>query len=105
VITNILKTFQAMIPYAQLSMRVVAHHIEVTRSSEDGGMRFSARHLLNKNVEAACFRKSETFNVLIPLLNFLMIKAKLSIRIITPDEHFGEIEVYRALPGRIPSRE
>ena len=68
-------------------------------------MRFSARHLLDQNVEAACFRESETLNVLIPLLHFLMIEAKLSIRIIAPDEHLGEIEVHRALPGRIPSRE
>jgi hypothetical protein len=56
VITNILKTFQAMIPNAKLSMRVVAHHIEVIRRSEDGSMRFSARHLLDEKVEAACFR-------------------------------------------------
>lgn len=68
-------------------------------------MRFSARYLLDQNVEAACFRESETLNVLIPLLNFLMIEAKLSIRIVSPHEHLSEIEVYRALPGRIPSRE
>lgn len=68
-------------------------------------MRFSARHLLDQNVEAACFGQSETFNVLITLLHFLMIEAKLSIRIVSPDEHFGEIEVYRPLPGCIPSRE
>jgi len=68
-------------------------------------MRFSTRHLLYQNIEAACFRKSETLNVLIPLLHFLMIEAKLSIRIVSPDEYLGEIEVYRALPGRIPSRE
>ena len=78
-ITNILKTFQAMISYAKLSMRVVAHHIEVTRCSKDGGMRFSARNLLDENVETACFRESETLNVLISLLHFLMIKAKLTI--------------------------
>ena len=68
-------------------------------------MRFSTRHLLYENVEAACFRQSETHNVLISLLNLLMIEAKLTIRIVTPDKYFSEIEVYRALPGRIPSRE
>ena len=68
-------------------------------------MRFSARYLLDEDVEAACFRQSETLNVLIPLLNFLMIEAKLSIRIIAPDEHLCEIKVHRALSGCIPSRE
>ena len=68
-------------------------------------MRFSARYLLDQNVEAAGFRESETLNVLISLLHILMIEAKLSIRVVAPDEHLGEIEVYRALPGSIASRE
>lgn len=67
-------------------------------------MRFSTRHLLYENVEAACFRQSETLNVLISLLYFLMIEAKLTIRVVSPDEHLSEIEVYRALPGGVPSR-
>lgn len=84
-----------MLSNSELAMRVITHHIEVTRACENGGMAFTARNLLDKNIEAASFWHLEALNILVALLHFLMIEAQLTIGVITPNEYLREIEVYR----------
>lgn len=76
-------------------MRVITHHVEVARASEDGCMAFSARNLLDKNVETASFWHLKALDILVSLFNLLMIEAQLTIRVVTPYKDFREIEKYR----------
>lgn len=80
-------------------MGVITHHVEVPRASEDGCMAFSARNLLDKNVEAASFRHLEALDILVSLFNLLMIEAQLTIRVVTPYKDLREIEKYRGCLG------
>ena len=88
----VLKPLEAMLLDPQLSMTIVPHHVQVPGCRQNRRMRLPTRHLLNKYVKAARFGNFETFDVLVALFKFLMIKSELPVGVVTPDEDLSEIE-------------
>ncbi len=62
-----------MLADTQLAVRIIAHHIEVTRAGKYGCVTLPTGYLLYKNIKATSLRHLEGFDILIPLFDFLMI--------------------------------
>lgn len=68
-----------MLADSQLPVRIIAHHIEVTRAGKYRGVTLTTGYLLNKNIETTSLGHLEGFDILVPLFDFLMIQPKLPI--------------------------
>ena len=63
-----------MLADTQLAVRIIAHHIKVTRAGKYRSVTLTTGYLLYKNIKAASLGHLEGFDILIPLFDFLMIQ-------------------------------
>jgi hypothetical protein len=89
---HVLEALEAVLAYTQLSMRIIAHHVQVTRTREYCRVTLPASHLLYKDIEATSLRQLKTFDILVALLHLLMVQAQLPIRIVAPDKYLSKIK-------------
>lgn len=97
----VLEPFKALFPNAKLPMRVVSHHVEMSRACKNCGVCLTTGDLLDQNVEAASLWDLETFNILVALLQFLVIEAKLAIGVVAPHEDLSEVKCHRLLLSNV----
>lgn len=93
----VLKPFEALFTDAKLPVRVISHHVEMPGACKNGGMGLATGDLLDQDVETTSLRNLEALHILVALLKFLVIEAKLAISVVAPHEDLSKVKCYRLL--------